>query len=66
MTKGKRIGSTKGGPSVLLAVRFTPKMVAAIDRATKVLAKERPELDITRADTVRGLVAEALAARGIE
>jgi hypothetical protein len=53
------------GPPAALAIRFPPELTAAVDKATEQIAKERPDMVVTRSDAIRVLVAEALAARKV-
>jgi hypothetical protein len=48
-----------------LAIRFSPELTAAVDKAAEQIAKERPDMTVTRSDAIRVLVAEALAARKV-
>lgn len=48
-----------------LAIRFPPELTAAVDKATEQIAKERPDMIVTRSDAIRVLVAEALTARKV-
>jgi hypothetical protein len=62
----KKPGTTKAEKTPpALAIRFSPQLTAAVDRATEQIAKERPDMVVTRSDTIRVLVAEALTARKV-
>ena len=52
-------------PLAALAIRFSAQLTAAVDKATEQIAKERPDMTVTRSDAIRVLVAEALTARKI-
>lgn len=55
--------ATKAPPA--LAIRFPPGLTAAVDKAAEQIAKERPDMIVTRSDAIRVLVAEALTARKV-
>ena len=59
----KKPGRKKAPPA--LAIRFPPELTAAVDKATEQIAKERPDMIVTRSDAIRVLVAEALTARKV-
>lgn len=62
----KKTGGTKrASDTAALAIRFSPELLAAIDKAEEQIGKERPDMTVTRSDAIRVLVAEALAARKI-
>jgi hypothetical protein len=48
-----------------LAIRFPAELTAAVDKASEQIAKERPDMIVTRSDAIRVLVAEALIARKV-
>ena len=52
-------------PGVPLSVRYAEGLLVAVDKAAKEIATERPGMSISRADALRVLLTEALAARGI-
>ena len=58
-------GRKKGAPPPALAIRFPAELLAAVDKATEQIAKERPDMVVTRSDAIRVLVAEALIARKV-
>ena len=59
----KKPGRKKALPA--LAIRFPPELTAAVDKATAQIAKERPDMIVTRSDAIRVLIAEALTARKV-
>lgn len=61
---GKR-QSPSGGLGRPTAIRFTEDTSAAIEAAVEVIRGERPGQRVDRADAIRILVHEALAARKI-
>ena len=47
-----------------LAIRFSPELTAAVDKASEQIAKERPDMTITRSDAIRVLVDQSVKAFG--
>ncbi|MSP59461.1 MAG: hypothetical protein EXR72_03805 [Myxococcales bacterium] len=58
-------GRKKAAETASLAIRFSPDLLAAVDKAGEQIAKERPDMTVTRSDAIRVLVAEALSIRKI-
>ena len=68
MPKKPPTGGKKGrtvDAAIVVGVKMAPNLVAAVDGAMEQIAKERPDMTVTRSDAIRVLVAEALAARKI-
>ena len=61
----KTSSGKRAAPPPALAIRFPSEMLAAVDKAAEQIAKERPDMTVTRSDALRVLVAEGLAARKI-
>ncbi|HEY4176584.1 MAG TPA: hypothetical protein VGM90_07125 [Kofleriaceae bacterium] len=65
MSKKPERKITLNAPQSALAIRFPPELTAAVDKAIEQIAKERPDMVVTRSDAIRVLVAEALTARKV-
>lgn len=59
--------AAKGRPAdgnVPLSIRLPTRLIEEIDAEAERIAEERPGMDVARADAIRVLLVEALAARG--
>lgn len=64
--EGDTMAKGKATETAALAIRFSTAMLDAIDKAGEQIAKQRPDMVVTRSDAIRVLVAEGLAARKIQ
>lgn len=59
----KQSKATKGDDNVPVSIRMPQRLIDEVDAAAKAIAEERPGMTVGRADAIRVLLVEALAAR---